>query len=144
MSLICFLIEHIWSLRSLFGDRKRRETGWWVNGKRSVRRGIHLWKTNRRNGVTLNRMSTETLNLAEILCVERIQPGSIGSYSYRAPGCCSEVIQRKTMPGSSMLSTENFSNGALSAAGCFMIEAWERLGFLLSELIQKRLAIYEV
>jgi len=76
--------------------------------------------SNRRNGVTLNRMTIDTLNLSLRSCVLRgFNQALLAAIVIVPLGAALRLYKEGTCPGSSMLSIEKFSNGVLSAAGCF-------------------------
>lgn len=131
--LVCFLIEHIWSLCSLFGDRKRRDTGWWVNGKhKEEASSVKDWVT---EGMGV---SAEWPNLSLRSCVLRESTRLYWQpHSYCAPRCCSEVPREEHIQGPPCCPSK-FSNGVLSAAGCVCNRGLRKGGFPLSQLIQKK------
>lgn len=125
--------KHIWSLCSLLRGRKRRETRLWANGKRSMRRGIHFWKTEwqKKWGHPQQKDRRYFKSFSEILCVLGGSNQALLVAIVTMPlGAAVSLYKEGTCPGSSLSSTEKFSNGVLSAAGCCYSRGWRKARFL--------------
>ena len=137
--------KHICSLCSLLRGRKRRETRLWANGKRSMRRGIQLWKTEwqKKWGHPQQKDRRYFKSFSEILCVLGGSNQALLAAIVTMPlGAALRLYKEGTCLPCRPLRNSPMVFCQLLAV--VTIEAGERLGFYLSQLFQKRTATYEV